>query len=238
MTGASPGWFEGPVLVAPGAGPYADEARAAARELAAAAGVELRQTTESEVVDEANRGAVGVVVLAHDDAQPKFPERVVRHTRVPVLVVRPSAAGDVLAATDFSDPALPALNAGAMEARRRGRPLLILHASDVLPVAGAPELPMTAGALAALEEVRRQQQERLDATARELEVHHGAPTRTELAEGPPARAIVERARITPTELVVVGTHGRTGLARLALGSTAEEVLHRAPCTVLVVRLRG
>ena len=39
-----------------------------------------------------------------------------------------------------------------------------------------------------------------------------------------------------SELVVVGTHGRTGLVRLTLGSTAEQVLERAPCSVLVVRL--
>ena len=37
-------------------------------------------------------------------------------------------------------------------------------------------------------------------------------------------------------LVVVGTHGRTGLARLTLGSTAEQIVERAPCSVLVVRL--
>lgn len=54
--------------------------------------------------------------------------------------------------------------------------------------------------------------------------------------GPAAAVIVTAAKESRAELVVVGTHGRTGLARLTLGSTAEAVLRSAPCSVLVVRL--
>jgi nucleotide-binding universal stress UspA family protein len=54
--------------------------------------------------------------------------------------------------------------------------------------------------------------------------------------GPAAQAIVDLANSASAELVVVGTHGRTGLARLTLGSTAEAVIRSAPCSVLVVRL--
>jgi nucleotide-binding universal stress UspA family protein len=53
---------------------------------------------------------------------------------------------------------------------------------------------------------------------------------------PAAPEIVQAARELPAELVVVGTRGRTGLSRLALGSVAEEILASAHCSVLVVRL--
>jgi nucleotide-binding universal stress UspA family protein len=57
------------------------------------------------------------------------------------------------------------------------------------------------------------------------------------AEGPPARAILEQARAQPAELIVMGTIGRTGLTRLALGTVAEAVVRSAACSTLVVRLR-
>ena len=55
--------------------------------------------------------------------------------------------------------------------------------------------------------------------------------------GHAAQTIVDHAGSAPAELVVVGTHGRTGLARLTLGSTAESIIRSAPCSVLVVRLK-
>ena len=57
---------------------------------------------------------------------------------------------------------------------------------------------------------------------------------TLLREGLPAGEIVAAARDWHAELIVVGTHGRSGLGRLVLGSVAEEVLRHAPCPVLVV----
>jgi nucleotide-binding universal stress UspA family protein len=51
----------------------------------------------------------------------------------------------------------------------------------------------------------------------------------------PARGIVDFARKLPASVVVVGTHARRGLARVALGSVAMNVVHRAPCPVLVLR---
>jgi nucleotide-binding universal stress UspA family protein len=53
---------------------------------------------------------------------------------------------------------------------------------------------------------------------------------------PPAAGILEAAREWITSLIVVGTHGRSGLPRLALGSVAEAVIDRAECSVLVVPL--
>src|SRR5262245_54736671 len=50
--------------------------------------------------------------------------------------------------------------------------------------------------------------------------------------GEPAAAIVELAKEENADLIVMGTHGRTGLSRVLMGSTAEAVVRRAPCPVL------
>jgi len=164
-------------------------------------------------------------------------ERVVRHASCAVLIARRSGPGVVLAATDFSDPSLPAVAAGAAEAARRGVEFAVLHSVDLTPAAATPALgayPALA-VLSAVDSaaVRDSTLARLRECLDRLEVV-GTPIS---AEGPAARAILETARASPAELVVVGTVGRTGLARLALGSVAEAVVRAAPCSTLVVRLR-
>jgi nucleotide-binding universal stress UspA family protein len=62
------------------------------------------------------------------------------------------------------------------------------------------------------------------------------PVQHLLLDGDPAAAIVEHACTAGTDLIVMGTHGRTGLERLLLGSVAEKVIREAPCSVLVVKL--
>jgi len=56
-----------------------------------------------------------------------------------------------------------------------------------------------------------------------------------VGHGDPRESIVDVARAEHADLVVVGSHGRTGLAKLVLGSTATHVVTHAPCDVLVVR---
>jgi nucleotide-binding universal stress UspA family protein len=56
-----------------------------------------------------------------------------------------------------------------------------------------------------------------------------------LKEGAPATEILRTARALECDLIVMGTHGRTGVGRLLMGSVAEEVLRKAPCPVLTVK---
>jgi nucleotide-binding universal stress UspA family protein len=56
-----------------------------------------------------------------------------------------------------------------------------------------------------------------------------------LLEGDPATVITETAQETAADLIVMGTHGRTGFSRIMMGSVAEEVLRHASCPVLTVR---
>jgi nucleotide-binding universal stress UspA family protein len=55
-----------------------------------------------------------------------------------------------------------------------------------------------------------------------------------MVEGSAATEIVQRARDLAADLIVIGTHGRRGLAHALLGSVAERVVQRAPCPVLTV----
>jgi nucleotide-binding universal stress UspA family protein len=62
------------------------------------------------------------------------------------------------------------------------------------------------------------------------------PVDVKVAVGKPAEEILRVAREEAVDLIVMGTHGRTGLHHLLLGSTAETVLRTAPCPVFTVRL--
>ena len=55
--------------------------------------------------------------------------------------------------------------------------------------------------------------------------------------GRPAQAIVEHATTDGFDLIVMGTHGRTGLSHVVMGSIAERVVQKAPCPVLTVKTR-
>lgn len=65
----------------------------------------------------------------------------------------------------------------------------------------------------------------------------GVDAVAQIRTGVPAESIVEAAREAKAELIVVGTHGRTGFERLVLGSVAERVVREAPCPVLTVKAK-
>jgi nucleotide-binding universal stress UspA family protein len=75
-------------------------------------------------------------------------------------------------------------------------------------------------------------QEKLDECVQRFKAKGGGLLRV----GPAAPAILKAASELPAQLLVMGTHGRTGLSRIALGSVAEKVVRSAPCSVLAVRL--
>jgi universal stress protein A len=165
---------------------------------------------------------------------------VVQHASVPVLVARPSSGEGVVGATDFSDPSLPGLEVAAGEARRRHARLHLVHALDVdmfstgqAPAAALPYLEGTSAiSMDGLDHLRDIAQQRLS----DMLTRTGVPGDATVVSGHAAEAIVRAAETVGAQLVVVGTHGRSGLARVTLGSTAEAVIDRAPCSVLVVRL--
>lgn len=166
-------------------------------------------------------------------------ERVVRYAHGPVLVHRKCRGqGTVIAATDLSDPSLPAVRVGASQARERGAQLVLLHVVDVSMEAYAAAAGGLLGAIGALPPAGLQEERRqaLTETLKTALERENVPGEVLVLEGSPALTIVRAAEEANAELVVVGTHGRTGLARIALGSVAERVIGGAPCPVLAVRL--
>jgi nucleotide-binding universal stress UspA family protein len=163
-------------------------------------------------------------------------EHVVRYAHCPVLVSRPSPKdGVVLCATDFSDEATGAVSAAGAEARLRAVPLRLVHClheptwslSLLGPmIISLPEMP---------EAEREELKEAAFATLKSLLASTGVAGACEVLLGPPTSTIVEEAAGLSAGLVVVGTKGRTGLARAALGSVAEAIARTAPCSVLAVR---
>ena len=161
-------------------------------------------------------------------------ERVVRLAHCPVLVVRPSApASPVIGATDFSAASLPALRAATDVAGCLEASLAFVHCLQVPPTAlcaAANALFSPGDAASALS---RANAERLLADA-SLTI---APAAERIViEGDAARSIIRLAEERGSGLVVVGARGRTGTARVLLGSVAELVVRHAPCSVLAVRL--
>jgi nucleotide-binding universal stress UspA family protein len=139
----------------------------------------------------------------------------------------------ILVATDFSDSARGALDHGGTLAAQLGVPLVLLHVY-VNPVVVAPDGYM----MATLEDpaAMRGQLEaalaRLRSRAREL----GARSvEVALGEGTPWSEIIRIARERQCDLIVMGTHGHSGLSHFLLGSVAEKVVRKAEVPVLIVR---
>jgi len=80
--------------------------------------------------------------------------------------------------------------------------------------------------------------ERLVAGAKQRIEKRGIPATGQVVRGYPATAIVDFARDCEADLVMVGSHGRSGIARIVLGSTARSVVRTAPCSVEIVRATG
>jgi nucleotide-binding universal stress UspA family protein len=88
--------------------------------------------------------------------------------------------------------------------------------------------------LAEIRRARKKLEEHLSKLAKDATGGRIA-VRVHVVEAPPVDAILERAKQWPADLVVVGSHGRTGLARFVLGSVSESILHHSSVPTLVVR---
>jgi nucleotide-binding universal stress UspA family protein len=140
----------------------------------------------------------------------------------------------ILHATDFSPASRPAFLRAVELARANRAQLIALHVMTP-PVLYTPDgyaLPQTyTSLLADMRAAAQKQLDRLVAAAKA----RGVRARGLLLEGLPHDRIARAARSIRADLLVIGTHGRTGLARLFLGSVASRVIASATCPVLSVR---
>jgi universal stress protein A len=141
----------------------------------------------------------------------------------------------ILVPLDFSPPSNRALQYATTLAARLGASVTLLHVVDNPLASGAwtseiyvPDLPQMLEALVGEANKRLASLESVAANA-------GVKAETTVVTGHPAYAIVEHAGAGRFDLIVMGTHGRTGLAHAFVGSVAERVVRRSPCPVLTVR---
>lgn len=136
----------------------------------------------------------------------------------------------ILVAIDGSELADRALHTAVGLAERLHAELGVVHVVDIRQAVPTPD---SAGSPVDLLQIFREGGQATIASA----VRHAAPGRqvaTMLREGLPGQDICDAARSWHADLIVLGTHGRRGLSRLVMGSTAEWVLRHSPCPVLVV----
>lgn len=199
----------------------------------------ILEAAEERAVDLVVLGTRGLSGLQHlllgSTAQ-----RVVQHAKCPVLTVHPGDIDQhrqirtVLVPTDFSrDAELSTSVALDLLAKQPGETTLVLLHVYHLPYeyTAYGSIPTS---LDYFKDVEGAAEERLRDLAEPL-ASEGLSVKTVAREGYPPEVIVGEAEAIGADLIALGTHGRSGLTHLLLGSTAERVVHHASCPVLTVR---
>ncbi|HYZ15281.1 MAG TPA: universal stress protein [Candidatus Acidoferrum sp.] len=138
----------------------------------------------------------------------------------------------ILVALDGSRPSRNATRHAVRLALATGGRLIFCHAVDTERLLAGTR---TAGAASTrlLEAARRDGQDLMDAAGDEARAA-GLDADIDLVDGNPVDALLGAAKERVAQLIVMGTHGRTGVERWELGSVAERVVRYAPCPVLTV----
>lgn len=193
----------------------------------------VAEDVQATLVVTASRGLSGIARLLLGSVA----ERVVQYAHCSVFVARPHPkTNKILVATDLSEMSLPAVTVGAEVAQRTSAELVVMHALDVfpspafgltVPFGGVPMVPPAE----VVDQMRNGAQQVLAGLVERL----GVKAETRVVDGDATSAILRTAQEVGADLVVIATHGRTGLARIAWGSVAEKVVRAARSSVLVAR---
>ena len=142
----------------------------------------------------------------------------------------------ILLAIDSSAPSLIAIEEVARRRWPPGTSICVLNVLETGLVRDS--LSFAGGEVASLTDKATEAAEQLVNEAAKQLTSHSVTTSTEVIQGYPRIAITDYATRWGADLVVVGSHGRSGVTRLLLGSVARTVLRRAPCSVEIVRARS
>ncbi len=137
----------------------------------------------------------------------------------------------IVCAIDFSEPSNHALAHAMSFAKRLGAKVIAVHAWQ-LPVYAVPDGIALFGP-EVVSEISEGLQEQL---AKTIEAHRleGVTLEGKLVAGAPVEAVLEVAKDAAAEYVVIGTHGRTGVARFVIGSVAERMVRYSHVPIIVV----
>jgi glycine betaine transporter len=138
---------------------------------------------------------------------------------------------NIVVPIDFSAESQKALQYASKLASQFGATLKLIHVVEPTPfINDLPNVVLTRSD----QEVAKESRIRLQALAKD-EIDELIPVQTGVRIGKPYHEIVSFAKVTDADLIVISTHGYTGLKHALLGSTAERVVRYATCPVLVVR---
>lgn len=144
----------------------------------------------------------------------------------------------ILVPVDFSPCSRSALEYAAMLATRFGASIDVLHVWEppaYVPIDTALATIGTGPPQTLVQIAHAEATEDLQALISRLGKPEGGEVGGRIASGDPVDVIVKTASSVPYDLIVMGTHGRSGVRHLLMGSVAERVLRRAPCPVLTFR---
>jgi nucleotide-binding universal stress UspA family protein len=165
-------------------------------------------------------------------------ERVVRKAHCPVMVVRSRkyiGFKRIIVPIDFSDCSRIALEYAAATARAHKSKLTILHVyeeSFVEPYVNAANSEEEANEI--IKEIERMNETKYDEFLKTVDLS-GVEYEKLLKKGIPETDIVEIAMEQQANLIVMGTHGRSGIKHILIGSTAEEVVRTVHCDIIIVK---
>jgi nucleotide-binding universal stress UspA family protein len=143
----------------------------------------------------------------------------------------------ILAPTDFSEVANLAIDYAVRLAERNHAKLILLTVIGDLPATDEEMMMLRVN----LDSVKAQNQQQIDAAKAKLQklirpaAAKSLRVQFMVRDGKPFAEIIQAAKDTAADLIVMSSHGHGRLAELLLGSTTDRVVQKAPCSVLVVR---
>ena len=140
----------------------------------------------------------------------------------------------ILCPVDFSDSSDHAMRYASALAENFGAELTLLHVVAPIMAALPGETALPDTLQADIDELAEACRERLELIVGKL-VTSGLTVKHKVLNGVPFIEIIRYARDAETDLIVMGTHGRTGLGHLLIGSVAERVVRKSPCPVLTIK---
>jgi nucleotide-binding universal stress UspA family protein len=193
----------------------------------------ILEHARAEAVNVVIVGAAGSRETRHGRLAPMV-ERLARRSTKPLWVVATGAGPEferILCPVDFSEHSARALDNAIHLARRFRSELTVLSVAEPLRYF----LGIKIESLGALREGYREDHDRKLEEFLDRFDTHGVRVGSLVLEGDPGPVIVDRAKRDKADLIVMGSAGRSGLARLFLGSVAGSVLRSIPCSVITVK---
>lgn len=140
---------------------------------------------------------------------------------------------NILVTTDLSDESRSAMEYAVWIASKEKASITLLYCVDNLPTVAYHTVDLTFDKFR--QELLKQEQQRLDRHFESLPKEFKRNVQVILVEGNAAQMIIQYAEKNSIDMIIMNTHGRTGIKHAVLGSIAEKVVRHAPCPVLTIR---